>query len=304
LLPLADRAIAALSDRLIALHTRPGGNLEQILRARLESPGFPPASVFLALGRDLVSPHVAEPLMAGGAVGWFVMDSNQETITSPSPPWAQSDPPASPASPIITCPPAADWPYLTHCTRRRHGPWPDEDEADFLDDLILDRRGADHSAFAALWRIVTSRRLIATSELVRGDVPVVSFTAVPLVEIDRLRAFRAHLSRWDFEPYGICIRRDWLQSRGARPVRYGDESVWTELPLEERHFFQKCESHTAGGRSLDWTAEREWRHVGDISLDDIPPQAALLFVPSRTEAETLAGISPWPIVMLSSTGQT
>jgi hypothetical protein len=137
--------------------------------------------------------------------------------------------------------------------------------------------------------------LIATSELVRGGVPVVSFTATPLSEMGRLRTFRSHLSRWDFEPYGVCIRRDWLQTCGARPVQYGDDSLWSRLPSEERPFFQKTESRTARGKPVDWTAEREWRHVGDVPLDEIPHDAALLFVPSRAEAELLAALSPWAI---------
>ena len=48
----------------------------------------------------------------------------------------------------------------------------------------------------------------------------------------------------------------------------------------------------------DWTAEREWRHVGDVPLDEIPPDAALLFVPTETEAEQLATISRWPVVVV------
>jgi hypothetical protein len=187
---------------------------------------------------------------------------------------------------------------LTHCTRRRPGPWPGEDEDQFLDDLILDRAGADHSALAALWRIVHSGRLIASGEFVRGETPVVSFTAVPLSQLQTLRTYRSHLGRWDFEPYGICIRRDWLQRCGARPVQYGDESLWETLPDADRPFFQKSDSHTASGKRIDWTVEREWRHVGDMELEAIPAEAALLFVPSESEARQLAAVSPWPIVVL------
>jgi hypothetical protein len=188
---------------------------------------------------------------------------------------------------------------LTHCTRRRSGPWPGENEDKFLDDLILDRAGADHSALAALWRIARSGRLLASSEFVRGETPVVSWTAVPLGEIHTLRTYRSHLSRWDFEPYGICIRRDWLQRRGTRPVQYGDEALWDAMPSADRPFFQKRESHTAGGKVFDWTLEQEWRHVGDLRLDGIPARAAMLFVPSEAEARQLAACSPWPVVVVS-----
>jgi len=297
-LPAPDRAIFALGDRLVALHVRPEGNLLRLLRTRLRQPTSPAASVFLALGPELVRSDQAAELLAAGAVGWWVMNAAGEPDHDRPAPWLAAPPNDCPAAALVPCPPADDWPYLTHCTRRRSGPWPGEHEAHFLDDLILDRAGADHSALAALWRIARSRRLIAGSDFVRGETPVVSFTAVPLSEIRTLRTFRSHLSRWDFEPYGICIRRDWLQRRGTRPVRYGDESLWESLPPADRPFFQKRTSETAAGRVLDWTVEQEWRHVGDLKLDGIPAQAALLFVPSDAEARQLAASSPWPVVVL------
>lgn len=297
-LPASDRAILALSERIVALHVRPNGNLIRLLRARLRRPGFPAASVFLALGSEFVPRELADELLDAGGVGWYVMNAAGEHDHTQPPPWTQADTAAGTPAPIVPCPPAGDWAYLTHCTRRRPGPWPGEDEEQFLDDLILDRAGADHSALAALWRIVRSGRLIASGEFVRGETPVVSWTAVPLSEIPSLRTYRSHLGRWDFEPYGICIRRAWLEDQGARPVQYGDEASWGALPRDDRPFFQKRESQTASGKRIDWTIEREWRHVGDVELDELPADAALLFVPSEAEARQLAAASPWPIVVL------
>jgi hypothetical protein len=88
--------------------------------------------------------------------------------------------------------------------------------------------------------------------------------------------------------------------RGARPVQYGDDSLWDALPAADRPFFQMDASRTAGGKRIDWTVEQEWRHVGDVELGDLPADAALLFVPSEAEARQLAAASPWPIVVLSS----
>jgi hypothetical protein len=297
-LPAPDRAIFALSDRILALHVRPEGNLMRLLLARLRLPDSPPASVFLALGPDLVPRDPAGELLDAGGVGWLVMNAAGEPGHDNLTPW-NSAPPERAAASIVSCPPTDGWPYLTHCTRRRSGPWPGENEDQFLDDLILDRAGADHSALAALWRIARSGRLIAGSEFVRGETPVVSLTAVPLDEIRNLRTYRSHLGRWDFEPYGICIRRDWLQRRGTRPVQYGDEALWDAMPSADRPFFQKRESHTASGKVFDWTVEQEWRHIGDLRLDGIPAHAAMLFVPSEAEARQLAASSPWPVVVVS-----
>lgn len=298
-LPAPDRAVLALSDRILALHVRGEGNMMRLLRARLRLPGFSAASVFLALGSELVPRERADELLDAGGVGWYLMNAAGEHEHRQASPWASADLAARPPAPIIPCPAAESWGYLTHCTRRRVGPWPGEDEDQFLDDLILDREGADHSALATLWRIVRSGRLIASNEFVRGQTPVVSFTAVPLSEIRSLRTYRSHLGRWDFEPYGICIRRDWLQRCGARPVQYGDDPLWDALPAADRPFFQKHESHTSSGKRIDWTTEREWRLVGDMDLGEIPAVAALLFVPSEGEAQQLAATSPWPIVVLA-----
>jgi hypothetical protein len=295
--PMRDRAMMAISDLLIVLRVRANGNIQRLLESRLARSEYPAASVFLALGEGLVPRKIAEPLMDRGAVGWYIMDGDPPAKPAAPPPWTS---PTVPAAPIIKCPSAQDWAYLTHCTRRRPGPWPDQDENAYLDDLLLDRDGADHSALAALWRIVRNRCLLASNDLIRGDQAVVSLTAVPLQQIHRLRTFRSHLSRWDFEPYGICIRRDWLQKQGARPVHYGDDSLWEQLSATERPFFQKRQSQTRSGAVMDWRVEREWRLIGDLRLDNVPSDAAFVFVPSWDEARQLATVSPWPIAILAS----
>jgi hypothetical protein len=188
---------------------------------------------------------------------------------------------------------------LSHCTRQQAGPWPDQAAEDYLDDLILARGDTQHSALAALKRIVRTRRLVATGRTIRGSAPVVSFTDVPLAELDRLRVFRPHRGRWDFEPYGICIRRDWLIQRGTRSVRYGDEALWQGLLAAERPFFQLSRTRPRrGNRTIDWTVEREWRHVGDVDLRCLAPDEGLLFVPTEVAAYELAAVSPWPVTVL------
>lgn len=295
--PLADRAVFGLSERLIVLSARPGGNVQRLVERRLAEADFPAASVYLALGAGLVPAELAEPWMKSGAIGWYVQGAAD--IGGEPPPWLLADGLGSRAAPVRRLP-AGDghWPMLTHWTRRRGGPWPDEPESDYLDDLILERGGADHCAFAALWRIVRARRLIATSDLVRGNLPVVCFTAVALDRWPTLRCFRPHRARWDFEPYGISIDRNWLQRRGARPVRYGDQQLWESLSSDERPFFQKRYASAEGQHPVDWSAEQEWRHPGDVALDELPSNAGLLFVPDLAQARRIARISPWPVLLM------
>ena len=188
---------------------------------------------------------------------------------------------------------------MTHCTRRRDGPWPDQTDAEHLDDLILAKKATKQSPLAALTRIIQTRRLVGTSATIRGGFRVVSFTSVPVDELRRLRVFRPHRGRWDFEPYGICVAQSWLESRGARPVRYATDDVYRSMPADDRAFFQVESSSSRGGTKIDWTVEQEWRHVGDVDLGDLPDDRAVVFVPSATDAAQLSPISPWPVHVLA-----
>ena len=298
LTPARDRALVALSDRLLVFHVRGGGNLDRLLRTRLKDSAWPVASVFAAIGPKLVSRKLANELLALGAVGWLLLENMP--VDSPSP----NDPPsavrtirAQQSAPIIAMPSNGDGQFLTHCTRRQNTRWPDESEEEFIDNLILRRDAADHSAFAALTRIVTTERLQATFKAVRGGFTVVSFTAVPLAELPRLRVFRPHRGRWDFEPFGICIRRDCLQRLGGRAVQYGDDTFWQSLAAEDRPYFQKSRSDGSRQKpAIDWTIEQEWRHVGDVDLTKLRGDEAFVFVSTRAEAERLANVCRWPIV--------
>lgn len=187
---------------------------------------------------------------------------------------------------------------LTHCTRAPDGAWPDESVEAYRDGLMFDRPAPPRSALDTLQRIVMQRRLLAGSRGIRGGWRVVCFTAVPLADLSKLRVYRPHRVRWDFGPYGICICRRWLAAAGTRPVRYGDDVLWQTLPSVQRPWFQKRFTECrAKARPIDWSVEREWRHVGDVDLESLPGHSALLFVPSLGEAERLARASPWPVTV-------
>jgi hypothetical protein len=297
---------------------RQDGHVHHLVEGRLRDPAWPVASVYIALGPKLVRTEMAGDLMDLGAVGWVILDARDGSSGARAPCSAaekgdlgrtggssagialtarrRSGRPRP--APVVPLPSAENWPFLTHSTRRREGPWPDQSQIDYLDDLILARNGADHSALAALRRILQKQRLLATAQTIRGGTPVVSFTAVPLAELDRLRVFRPHRGRWDFEPYGISIRRDWLQRNGARPVLYGDDRLWASLPADDRPFFQRRRTQRSPDGQIDWTVEAEWRVVGDIDLSHLPPDAGLLFVPTRTHAREIAAISRWPVTVV------
>ena len=287
--PARDTLLVAASDRLCVLRMRSGGNIERLVRRRIEGePGGREPVISLLIGAELVPERLARTLPG---TTWLEVEGERPRGTTCVPLGTRGQPARILAPSEVV---ADD--HLIHCTRHAAGPWPDELVDDYHDALILGRDDADHGALATLARVVRGRKLLASSQAIRGGTPVVCFTAVDLLQLGTLHAFRAHRGRWDFEPYGICIERRWLETRGTRRVRYGDASLWDQLAPSERPFFQKRRGG-AGGQ-LDWTVEREWRHVGDIDLTDLPPDAAVLFVPTMEEARQLNQLSCWPIVSL------
>ena len=295
-LPLSDRVLIAAADRVLALHVRPNGNLHQLLRARLTDAAWPTASVWLALGESLVPADIASELQSLGAVGWWLFVEHVSNVLE-----------QEQAGTLETCPTSADlpWPdgeYLVHWTRRRDGPWPDQSETDFIDDLLLSRESTSHSAFSALSRIVQQRRLIASAAGIRGETAVVSFSANSLHEVAQRRTFRAHRGRWDGEAYGLCVRREWLQARGAKPVIYGDDASWLTMPDSERPFFQlRTTRSQRGAKLIDWSQEAEWRVPHDLDLSESGREDVMLFVASESEAKQLVAVSPWPVHVMAAT---
>ncbi|MBC7817321.1 MAG: hypothetical protein IAG10_10570 [Planctomycetaceae bacterium] len=291
-LPLSDRVLIAAANQVLALQVRSNGNLHQLLRARLTDSAWPTASVWLALGEALVPSEVASELQSLGAVGWWLFVEHVSNVL---------DPPRRTGT-LETCSTMTElpWPdgdYLVHWTRRRDGPWPGQSEAEFIDELLLRRESTSHSAFAALSRIVQLRRVIASAAGIRGSAAVVSFSSKPLHELTEQRAFRAHRGRWDCESYGLCLKRDWLQSLGAKPVIYGDDAQWLSLPECDRPFFQLRTTRSRHGtKTIDWSEEAEWRVPQDVDLTTASRDDVLLFVPTTEEAQQLAAISPWPVL--------
>lgn len=293
-LPLSDRVLVAAADQVFALQVRPNGNLHRLLRARLSDASWPPASVWLALGDALVPNEVATELQSLGAVGWWLFVEHVSNVLA-----SQQSSSKFETDPTMTDMPWSDGDYFVHWTRRQDGPWPDQSEADFIDDLLLRKEIDSHSAFAALSRIVQQRRLIASATEIRGASAVVSFSANPLNEVTKQRTFRTHRGRWDCDAYGLCFRREWLQARGAKPVIYGDDDHWMSLSDSDRPFFQfKTTRSRRGAKTIDWTQEAEWRVPNDLDLSESGREDVLLFVPTEEEARQLAAISPWPVLVL------
>ena len=197
----------------------------------------------------------------------------------------QSTSTQEPTSQVLTKPPFDD--YLLHWTRSPDGPWPNEDPDDYLDALILGVESQDRTAFAALLRIIETQTLVASSHLIRGGHEVVCFSETPVESLPDRRVYRRHLHRWDFEPYGIAIRKSAIPS--ARPVQYGTAEDFANLPPASQPFFQLASENS------DWREEAEWRIVGDVDLGSLDPSDVFVFVPTDAEAQR---VSRWSCIVI------
>ena len=295
---ILDRAVAMAAEELFVLHLRPRGNWHQLLIERLRSGR---RGVVLVDHVSLQHPEVRQEMLDAGALNWMPAPAEMAALPHASlmdvPGGAVisstlGEPIASECllSPV---PPREAWTYLIHTTRACPGPWPEQGEADYFSSVIDQRSDGLHSALETLIRIVRQRRLIASGRTIRGAFPVVSFTAVPLQELPELRCFRTHRGRWDFEPYGVLIRRSALLAAGARPVLYGSEETWQRLPDSDRPYFQL----TAPESEIDWSREQEWRNLGDLDLDQFQEGDLALVVPTYEDARKISPHTNWPITL-------
>ncbi|MCA9196996.1 MAG: hypothetical protein KDA87_05630 [Planctomycetales bacterium] len=296
-LPLADQLVATLADRYVALDVRKGGHVHAVIQRRMHAD---PANgkTFVVLPDSLeakVKPaSVHHDLLAQGAVGWHLR-RDPATVT----PIVVADkwPSQIETPPVLSVKDVQDepWEFLGHWTRANPQAWPDQTEQERIDELLLSQDRNGRSVLATLIRILRRELLQASSRTIRSESGVVCFTEVPPWEWPGRRTFRPHLSRWDFEPYGIAIRKQRVKQLGGRPVIYGDEAKWQTLEPEDHFRFQKLVDDTDG---IDWTSEREWRIPHDVDLRLLADDAAVVIVPNQEVARQLTSISRWPMLVL------
>lgn len=298
-LPTRDRVLALMSDRVFVLTLRRNGNWWKLLHRGLQYGHWDTGTVRAAVGQGLCSEDVTTELQDCGAVSWYLVADDCSTrnrdqqangeqskldlrvSTIPSERKVAED---TLLAELAAAEPTSEW--LLHWTRAPQGQWAGESHNEHLSSSILSEADVVRSAFTTLQRIVNEGVMRATSGNTRATVNVVCLADVPLVMLLAKRVFRSHRGRWDFEHYGIGVRKQRVWSLGGRPVIYGDESVWKSLPDGERPWFQPQQSRT-GGTPIDWTVENEWRLTSALNLNEQPGDDIFLFCRTEGEAEVL-----------------
>ncbi|MCC7338487.1 MAG: hypothetical protein IT422_25630 [Pirellulaceae bacterium] len=318
--PLQDRLSIALADQVLALSVRDGGKLEELLKLRLQDSEFPTASVYVTLPmKGAMQSKSEQAWLDRGAVGWIT--TTPSTITHQTSGRrrllgncrlegrdttgsADSAEDRRATLQQLVSPLPSHWrqlsadddsDYLVHCTRATIGPLPGESEHSFRMRVWSRQEAIAWQPLETLAHICREGRLRATSMITRTDVRCVSFSAVPLVPLLKRRTFRSHLGRWDWEPYGLLVRRDALQQIGARQVVYGDEADYEKLTESDKPFFQPLLRRT-NKPTESWAKEREWRVAGDVHLRALPASSVVLFVCTQIEAQQFSRHVQWPVL--------
>jgi hypothetical protein len=292
--PLQDRVLVLLPDQVRAITIRAGGRTQLLITQRAACPQYPRESVKISpelpdrkSGATRDNPLTDDTLTDdtltdNNARHWLTkwMPKRQNTL-APIVPWPVWKPRQM----------SNPWTWLTHCTRGRQGCWPDQSIDQFRDGLLLGDWHDQARPFETLLRILDQGKLIGTSFLKRSPMPTVSLSAAPLPDLLGRRSYRKHLGRWDWEPYGLCIKKSAIQRAGGRAVVYGSDRMYGELEEADQPYFQ------ARGHS-SWIEEKEWRVVGDLRLAEIPREQCVVFVPTLHEARILARITAFPVLMV------
>lgn len=301
-LPLQDRVAFALADRIIAIYVRSKGTIATLSERRLADDRFPTGSVYIAstVGEQTSRQPDFAQWLERGAVGWLLHEPAHQLDRilahcqrDVSFPYTQSL--CFPMPQFWSAEALTKWPFLTHCTRGNSGPLPNETVEQFRDRAWCDGAIPTSHPLSTLQQILNGNLIKGNTRLTRSDEACVSFSEVPLVELLSRRQFRSHLGRWDWEPYGFMFRRDVLERLGARPVIYGDEADYKELAEEDKPYFQPRGTKNARSHQ-DWTSEREWRFLGDLSFAELPRDSILVFVATKTEAQQVVRRCQWPVV--------
>jgi predicted Rossmann fold nucleotide-binding protein DprA/Smf involved in DNA uptake len=250
-LPQRDRLVATLASLVMAADVRPHGNMAAILEL-VARRGIPvvQSSEGCSLETDRIEPARSTTAPLPGKMHGACSQSLEDLST-----------------------------YVFHYARSCPGPWPGQTLADYCRSLAEGLPESRHTAFDTLLRILNEGLIRGSSRLTRGPLPMVSFTECLPAELERIIRWRPGLVRWSFEPYGLGVPKDILESLGARPVVYGDESALAKVHEEDRPFFQ-----VGKPEGPEWADEREWRLKGDMDLRLVPRERLVIIVRTLREA--------------------
>lgn len=253
--PKRDKAAITLASILVPVSIRPGGKLESLLK----TPGKE-REISTKYQIEYKKPIVRPPRYEDKSISF-----NCES-----------------------------WDYITHWTRTHHGPWPGQTKRDFYRQLIKSESEYPNSAFNVLRNIAEEGMIRASSKRIREGLEVVGFTeSTPREVLGQMRWLPKRVN-WNFEPYGVAIRKKAASEIGIRPVMYGCPDDYRQLSNPDKPYFQ-----SRGQKDVDWSIEREWRNIGDLDLSKIPPEDLTFLIWRKEEIDLMREITASEVLVLS-----
>lgn len=292
--PPIDYFSMMFSNCVFVIAAKKNGNTHSSAREALQSPDRDKI-IFVANANDLVDATVLGELSRLGAVNWCLLGQNAEVKKAVEPREAANESETSRVIPLNEWNESSE--FVFHCTRQRRGAWPDQSELELVDQLLASE-AERRSACDVLMRITSMQKLIASNDLNRAKTRVVCFTARSLEDVKSMRVFRSHLSKWDFEPFGVGIRKSVVLELGGREVQYGTDESYAQLAADDRPFFQPAVGKSKSSAPIDWTKESEWRVLGDINLGQLSMNDVILFVSDVQSARRLQSVWDGAIVLM------
>lgn len=292
--PPVDYFSMMFSTCAFVIAAKKNGNTLSIARKALQSSDRDKI-IFVANANELVEAPILGELSRLGAVNWCLLGQNAGVKKSVEPGEAAIESETSRVIPLNEWNESAE--FVFHCTRQRRGAWPDQSEQELVDQLLASE-AESRTSCDVLMRITSMQKLIASNDLNRAKTKVVCFTARSLEDIKSMRVFRSHLSKWDFEPFGVGIRKSVVLELGGREVQYGTDESYARLAADDRPFFQLAVGKSKSSVPIDWTKESEWRVIGDINLGQLSMDDVILFVSDVQSARRLQSVWDGTIVLM------
>lgn len=147
-------------------------------------------------------------------------------------------------------------------------------------------RRLSKSAYSIIEKIISEGKIEGSSKNIRGSFKCICFNESPISEMASLFALeniaRTEHEKIRYEPFGVAVKKEWLYSKGGRPVIYGPEEDFELLPYELKYRYVRYEPD----RGIDFTWEREWRIKSDFL--ELDPKSTLIVVPDAETAFELA----------------
>jgi hypothetical protein len=271
----SDEWIAELCDQLFVLRARKGGRIESLVARKLD---ICTTIIRVAIWTD--DDDAGLRLLSRGAVGWYLY----------------GEPLAENCNASLQKCVGTDFgmldengPWLLHCTRGRSGPMPGQSQQQWLDEVLLGGKGGADFAVADVLGLIIAQQWLRANEISRESGPVVCLSELCLPEAIQRRTFRSHKGHWDFEPFGVGLRKSRVIEIGGAPVVYGDQKVKIGMDERCRWRFQ------ASGKTYDWESELEWRVRGNVDLSCFGSDDLFIFAPENYLLDRILTQSPWPI---------